>query len=60
MCLTSTLPANPAPRAQSLSQKRPQRRAVDTADLGDDGVDVEAVAVQQGLRVLDAQVLVLR
>src|SRR5262249_5051949 len=43
--------------AQAPAQERAQGRAVLVADLGGDGLDIELPAAEQGLRVIDAEVL---
>ena len=43
--------------SQALPQQRSQRCAVDVTDLGGDGIDIEAAAVEQRSRAFDAQVL---
>lgn len=43
--------------SQAPAQQRPQGRAIGIADLGRDGVEVEATATEQRSRTFDAQVL---
>jgi hypothetical protein len=43
--------------SQALAQERSQGCSVDVADLGGDGVEVEAATVQKRLRPFDTQIL---
>lgn len=47
----------PHSASQSLAQERSQCGSVGIPDFGCDGVDVEAAAVEQGLRMLDTKIL---
>ena len=42
---------------KSLAQEGPQRCSVDVPDLGCDGVEAKAAAMEERLRMLDTQVL---
>jgi hypothetical protein len=43
--------------SQALAQERAQRCSVDVTDLGCDGVEAQAAAMEERLRMLDTQVL---